>query len=107
MARPRCSRNEPNRLRSMGATVRRASMKIRTCAPVDEVWADKKRPNTEFADKARPAVEACCKKRRLVDMKEISPFLCAARHFYKRHSQTENGLGANGSTSLTAALCDC
>src|SRR6266516_5400075 len=74
MARPKCSRKDPKRLRSMGAMVRRVSTKMRAGRPaLEDVWADSKRPNTELADQAKPAVDAVCRKRRRDDMDSQSP----------------------------------
>src|SRR5882757_11012790 len=79
MARPRCSRNEPKRLRSSGAITRRESTYTRTTSPVlGGVWADNREPlgadsantealNRELEPKAIPALAACCRKRRRSD----------------------------------------
>src|SRR5882762_251748 len=85
MARPRCSRNEPKRLRSSGAITRRESTYTRTTSPVlGGVWADNREPldpdspNTEALKrelelKAIPALAACCRKRRRSDEGMESP----------------------------------
>src|SRR6266566_9115990 len=68
MARPKCSRKEPKRLRSIGEIVRRESISMRAVWSAETVCADSKRPNVELADHAKPTVEACCKNRRRDDM---------------------------------------
>src|ERR1700730_1324627 len=87
MARPRCSRNEPKRLRSKGARVRRESTKTFTTSLgfVVCVWADRKRPNARFAEHAMPTEEACRKKRRrLAENMRVISWECRERANSKR-----------------------
>src|SRR5882724_5327114 len=66
MARPRCSRNEPKRFGSMGATVRLVS-RYTVAATVGfetAVCAHNNLPNSRSDEQAAPAAIDCCKKRR-------------------------------------------
>src|ERR1700722_1911241 len=67
MARPRCSRNEPKRLRSICPTVRRVSMKIRIGPLPAEVedWLQRELRRKRLAEHARPTVAVWRRNRRL------------------------------------------
>src|SRR6185369_9998803 len=69
MARPSCSRKEPNRLRSSGEMLRRLSIYKRAVgSDVDVACAESKRPKSVLEEEAKATVEACCRNRRLEDM---------------------------------------
>src|ERR1035437_3407046 len=78
MARPRCSRKEPKRLRYSGAIVRRLSMKTRAAAESDGDFAcanaaSGRDPIIMPAEPASAAPEACFRKDRLEREKR---FMC-------------------------------
>src|SRR5208337_1605798 len=66
MARPKCSKKDPKRLRSMEAIVRLVSRKTRTGALElgAGVCAGSNRLSNNSAEHPAPAARDCCKKRR-------------------------------------------
>src|SRR5262249_35319094 len=73
MARPSCSKNEPNTLGSKGAIVRRVSTKMRDW--FDVVCAPRKGLSARFVDAATPATKVLFKKL-LRSERNISTSLC-------------------------------
>src|SRR5580700_4609952 len=89
MARPRCSRKEPKRLRSSGAIVRRLSMSTRAGADsgddlVCASAASGRVPITMPVEPATAATEACFRKDRLEAEKDLISVLLVGSPIYRR-----------------------
>src|SRR5437016_11464745 len=84
MARPRCSKNDPKRFRSMGARVRLVSTYTRTGAAESEegVCAVTSRLSRSSVEHPAPSASDCRKKRRrAIEVMEYNPppnWLCPA-----------------------------
>src|ERR1700683_268638 len=107
MARPRCSRNEPNKLRSIGEMARRESRYTRVGAP-GLVCASRIFPNISWADPANPAVAVCCKKRRL-GIENIAVCLRPFGVFFLESVPTHQRLASSHVGGAKRSLCgnDC